>query len=55
MTDGYEAIYRARIDSAGRSGAASPSSAPKPGEREAQPRPLKPVMSADLAGSGRAS
>jgi glycosyltransferase involved in cell wall biosynthesis len=55
MTDGYEAIYRARVDSAGRSGAASPSSAPKPGEREAQPRPLKPVMSADLAGSGRAS
>jgi glycosyltransferase involved in cell wall biosynthesis len=55
MTDGYEAIYRARIETAERSGGASPSSGSKAGEREGQPRPLKPVMSADLAGSGRAS
>jgi glycosyltransferase involved in cell wall biosynthesis len=52
MTDGYEAIYRTMIDSAGAPGTPSASTS---ADRAAQPRPLKPVMTADLATTGRAS
>jgi glycosyltransferase involved in cell wall biosynthesis len=72
MTDGYEAIYREMLGSAGSAVAARPSSgagsgasgslgagsaADGGGERDEEPRPLKPVMSdaPDLAASGRAS
>jgi len=64
MTDGYEAIYRTMLDTAGRAEAAgmpgaagAAGAASGVGERGGDPRPLKPVMSdaSDLAASGRAS
>jgi glycosyltransferase involved in cell wall biosynthesis len=64
MTDGYEEIYRAMLNSAGSAGAAGSGAAEETassgrgdGEQGGEPRPLKPVMSdaSDLATSGRAS
>ena len=51
MTDGYEAIYREMLESAGGGGIPGPAGGE---EGDAEPRPLKPVMT-DLAASGRAS
>jgi glycosyltransferase involved in cell wall biosynthesis len=57
MTDGYEAIYRVMLDSAGSAGAAGSGSLGAGSAAGGEPRLLKPVMSdaSDLATSGRAS